>query len=418
MKLKYILCVLCFAPGARVCAQHASAIPTPLSSLLAEAEANNADIAAADDNWKATMHVAQQATARPGPQISVQSVDVGSPKPFAGISNSEFSYFGMGASEEIPYKDKLKLRGQVAMRAMETEKASAGVVRSTVAEQVKLLYLQISYSTGAIAYLDRIDSVLQSLIEDALARYSVGQGTQAAILKAQLERTEIKRQDTMHNETLAQAQARLKQLCHRSQDAADIFPLPLAETPFTRDIGDLQNQLRMQNPRLQVDASAIAKQDAQVASAKREIKPDLNVGGKVDITGGGYRNRYEMTAQIELPNRSRVAGEVAQATEEANRARHELDAEVQRTQAELQEQYVAVKSTKELLDEFTQGLLPQAEAVFHSEQSSYQANKEELTPVLTSLVDVLQLENEYQQALFDHEAALVRMETLTGEALR
>jgi hypothetical protein len=33
-------------------------------------------------------------------------------------------------------------------------------------------------------------------------------------------------------------------------------------------------------------------------------------------------------------------------------------------------------------------------------------------------VDVLGLENDYQQALFDHEAALVRIETLTGESLR
>ena len=418
MKLNFILCVLCLGPCLRLAGQHASAIPTPLSNLVAEAEANNSDIAAADDNWKASMHTAQQVTARPGPQISVQSFDVGSPKPFAGFSNSEFAYLGLGASQEIPYKDKLKLRGQVANREMETEKSSAGVVRSTVVEQVKLLYLQISYSTGAIAYLDRTDSVLQSLIQDALVRYGVGQGTQPAILRAQLERTQIQRQDTMHNQTLGQAQARLKQLLHRSQDSLDIYPQRLEETQFTRDIGDLQSQLRAQNPRLLVDQNVIQKQDAQVASVKREIKPDLNVGGRVEVTGGGYRNRYEMTAQIELPNRSRVAGEVAQATEQANRARHELDSEVQKTQAELQEQYVAVQQTSELLKEFTQGLLPQAEAVFRSEEALYQANKEELAPVLSSLVDVLQLENDYQQALFDHEAALVRMETLTGETLR
>ena len=418
MKHNLILCALIFVPCSSLSAQHAAAIPTPLSTLLKEAEANNSDVAVADDNWKMQMHVAQQASARPGPEISVQSFDVGSPKPFAGFSNSEFAYLGLGASQQLPYKDKLKLRGEVANREMETQKAAAGVVRSSVAEQVKLLYLQISYSTGAIKYIDRTDSVLQSLIQEALARYSIGQGSQAAILRAQLERTQIQRQDTMHYQNLDRAQARIKQLLHRAQDSLDIVPVPLAATPFNHDIAELQTQLRNQNPRLQVDSSAIRKQDAQLASAKREIKPDFSVGGQVELTGEGYRNRYEMTATIQLPNRSRVSGEVAQAAQQATRARHVLDAEVQQTLAELQEQAAVVRRTTELLDEFTQGLLPQAEAVFHSEESSYKENKEDLAPVLSSLVDVLQLENDYQQTIFDHEAALARMETLTGETLR
>jgi len=418
VKINLLLCAAIFAPGVLLSAQHATAIPTPLPILVAEAEANNSDVATADDNWKAQTHVAQQASARPETQLSVESFDVGSPKPFAGYSNSEFAYTGFGASQELLYSGKLKLRGAVASREAEAQKAAVGVVRSSVAEQVKLLYLQIAYSTSAISYLDRTDSVLQTLIQDALSRYSVGQGSQSAILKAQLERTEIVRQDTMHNEILGQSQARIKQLLHRTQDSPDIVPEPLTETMFMKDIEELQSQLRAQNPRLAVDAAAEARQDAQVASAKREGKPDFTVGGRIEVTGSGYRNRYWMGGTIELPNRSRVAGEVAQATEQANRARHEMDSEVQKTLAELQEQYVALMSTTELLKEYTQGLLPQAEAVFHSEQSAYQANKEELTPVLASLRDVLSLENDYQQTLFDHEAALVRMETLTGEALR
>jgi len=418
VKLNLLLCALFFAPCAVLSAQHAVAIPTPLPALVAEAEANNSEVMLADDNWKALTHVAQQATARPGPQFTIESSSVGSPKPFAGFSNSEFEYLGFAASQEIPYKGKLKLRGEVADREAATQKAGAGVVRSTVVEQVKLLYLQISYSTGAIAYLDRMDSVLQSLIQDSLERYSLGQGNQAAILRAQMERTQIQRQDTMHNQTLGQAQARLKQLLHRRQDSPDIVPEPLAASPFSRDPDELQSLLRNQNPRLQKDTVAVEKQSAQVASAKREIKPDFTVGYKFEVTGSDYRNRFVASASIQLPNRSRVAGEIAQAAEQENRARHELDSEVQQTLADLQAQLVAVKYTSELLNEFTQGLLPQAETVFHSEEAAYQANKQDLATVLTSLKDILQLENDYQQALFDHEAALVRIETLTGEALR
>ncbi len=418
MKLKLLLCALLFAPCGHLIAQHSVAIPTPLKILLAEAAANNSDVVTAEDNWKASMHVAQQASARPGPQLTVESSSVGSPKPFAGFSNDEFAYVGFGASQEIPYKGKLKLKGEAANREADTQKASVEVARSSAVEQVKLLYLQLAYSTGAIKYIERTDSVLESLIQDATARYSLGQGSQQAILKAQLERTQLQRLDTMHNQNLGQAEARLKQLLHRRQDSPDIVPERLAETQFNKDIDDLQGKLRAQNPRLLKDAFAITQQDAQVASARRESKPDFIVGYRFDLTGDDYRNRYVATVNIQLPNRGRVAAEVAQAAEQSNRARHQLDAEVQQTQADLQAQYVAVKKTTELLNEFTQGLLPQAEAVFHSEESAFQANKGDLAPVLSALIDVLGLENDYQQAIFDHEAALVRIETLTGEALR
>jgi outer membrane protein TolC len=297
---------------------------------------------------------------------------------------------------------------------METQKAGVAVTRSSVAEQVKLLYLQIAYSTAAIAYLDRIDSLLRSVLQDALSQYALGKGSQSAVIKAQMERTQILRQDTMHNQELWQAQARLKQLLHRTQDSPDIYPDPLTVTTFAIAPQELQSQLRTSNPTLMVDAAAVDKQKAQLASAKRNSKPDFTLGYDFQFTGEGYRNRYLFSANLRLPSRGRVAGEIAQAAEQTNRAKHEMDSDAQEKLAELQEQYVAVTGTAELLNEYKDGLIPQAEAVFHSEQSAYQSNKQELGPVLSALLDILTLESDYQQALLDHEAALVR--SMVGNA--
>jgi outer membrane protein TolC len=397
---------------------HEAPLPTSLATLLAEADAKNSQITSADDAWRGSTYINEQDTALPDPRITFQSFSIGSPKPLAGFSNSEFAYASLGASQELPYPGKLKLRGEVAHREMEKQKASVAVTRSSVAEQVKLLYLQIAYSTAAIAYLDRIDSLLQSVIKDALSQYALGKGSQSAVIKAQMERTRILRQDTMHNQNLWQAQARLKKLLHRVQDSSDIYPDPLAATPFEINPQELQSQLRAGNPTLMVDAASVDKQKAQLASAKRGIKPDFNIGYSFQLTGEDYRNRYSFSADIRLPNRRRVNAEVAQSMVQEIRARHELDSDVQQNLADLQEQIVAVKSTAELLNEYKEGLIPQAEAVFHSEQSAYQSNKQELSPVLAALLDILTLESDYQQALFDHESALVRIETLTGRTIR
>ena len=98
------------ATGLRASAQDMPAMPTPLAPLIAEAEANNTQISAADHSWKAATHVAQQVTTLPDPQFTVQQFSVGSPKPFAGFSNSDFAYIGLGASQDLPYPGKLRLK--------------------------------------------------------------------------------------------------------------------------------------------------------------------------------------------------------------------------------------------------------------------------------------------------------------------
>ena len=90
--------------------------PTPLAKLIDEAENNNPQILAARHAWKAATLLPSQASAPPDPQITVQQFAVGSPRPFAGFSNSDFAYVGLGVSQDLPYPGKLRLRGEIAQQ--------------------------------------------------------------------------------------------------------------------------------------------------------------------------------------------------------------------------------------------------------------------------------------------------------------
>ena len=418
MKSLCMICTLCLLVPGTLFAQHSSLPATPLKTLLAEAEAQNSQIASADLGWKASTYVARQATSLPDPTFSVQTLSVGSPVPFAGFSNSDFAYIGFGASQDLPYPGKRKLKGDVADREAQTQKSNALVVRSSVAEQVKLLYLRLAYSDAALAILHQTDEVLQSTIKDALSRYSLGQGSQSGVIKAQLEHTKILREVTMHHGEVGQLQADLKQLLHRPQDSPDIVAEPLTLTSFQKNQSELQDILRKQNPSLLMDSAVVEKQNAQLAEIKSHSKPDFNVGYTFQLTGSDYRDYYMLTVGMRFPRRGRAAAEASEAAETMNRNRRDLDSDTQMKFADLQKQYVAVTSTAELMDEYKNGLIPQSEAAFRSEQGAYQANKQEFAPVLSSLMDLLTMEHDYQEALFNHETALVRIETLTGEALR
>src|SRR6185437_15795441 len=85
-----------------------------LQDLLNEAEEKNPQIQAARQAWQSAEQVPRQVSALPDPQAVVQEFPVGSPLPFAGYTNSNFAYVGLGVSQDIPYPCKLKLKGEIA----------------------------------------------------------------------------------------------------------------------------------------------------------------------------------------------------------------------------------------------------------------------------------------------------------------
>ncbi len=414
----YWTAALVMATGVIARAQEMTEVPTPLAPLISEAQSSNAQISAADHAWKAATHVAQQVTTLPDPQFTVQSFSVGSPKPFAGFSNSDFAYIGFGASQELPYAGKLRLKGDVANREADMQLTQADLLRSSITDQVKALYLRLAYLDATLSILRRNEGVLKALIETGLSRYKLGQGTQADVLKAQIEHTKILRDVTMHHQEMGQLQAGLKELLHRSQISPDIVPEPLSLTPLQRTAEELQALVAAHNPAVSVGTAGVKKQNAQLTSAQREGKPDFSVGYMFQQTGGGFRDYYVLTLNMRLPRRNRVEAGVAEAAESLQRSRQELDSQVQQQLAEVQKQYIAVTNTEELLKEYREGLLPQSQAAFRSEQTTYQSGKQTFAPVLSSLLDELTFEHDYQQALLDHETALARLETLTGAQLR
>ena len=152
--------------------------PTPLSQLLAEATTSNPQLSAADHEARATRQMVPQATTLPDPKFTYQQLSVGSPKPFAGYTNSDFAYIGIGASQELPYPGKLRLRGQVAERDADTKQAEIAVTRANIADALKTDYLQLAYLQQTLGILRQNEAVLDQLIQDATAHYQVGQGMQ------------------------------------------------------------------------------------------------------------------------------------------------------------------------------------------------------------------------------------------------
>src|SRR6266852_2620509 len=400
---------------------HQARAVTPLAELLREAEQNSSQIQAARQSWQAAKQVPTQVSTLPDPQFTLQHFSVGSPRPFAGYTNSEFAYIGLGVSQDIPYPGKLRLKGEIAKREADVSQQQIESVRRSVLAELKAAYFQLAYLSKTLAILEQDGELLKQVQQAADARYRSGMGTQQDLLQAQLQQTKLLREIAMHHLEVGKLQAQIKQLLNRRQDSPDIEPTDLVETPLVQTYAELLAAAQVQNPEIASAKKMIERQSLQVDLARKDFYPDFNVQymwQRTDPTQ--FRAYYMLSVGVRVPiyRRRKQRPELAQAEAEKLRAGSELQAQSQQVAAELRAQYVLVQQTSELLKIHREGLSPQSRSEFQAALATYQSNKQDFQALLAAFLDVLHLDEEYWQNVAEYETSIARLEQITGLSLR
>jgi outer membrane protein, heavy metal efflux system len=399
---------------------HPESVAAGLDILVDEADRNNPQILAARHAWKAATQVPSQVSAPPDPQITVQQFSVGSPRPFAGFSNSDFAYVGLGVSQDLPYPGKLRLRGEVAQRDAAAERERYEAVRRSVIDGLKTAYFKLAYEHQELQILDSDGKLLNQIAKIAEARYRVGQGNQQDVLKAQLEQTKLLRDEAMHHQEHDSLQARLRQILNRPPGQPAILPQPLTETLLNYTVDELLATARNQNPEVRGEQEIVRRQSLQLELARKDFYPDFNVQYMWQHTAEQSRDYYMLSFGVRIPiYRSRKQSpEVAQAAEELNRSRREYEAQVQQAYFDIRDQYLQAETAARILKMYREGLIPQASGAFKAGVAAYEANRQDFETLLASFLDVLHLDEEYWRTLLDHETAVARLEQLAGASPR
>jgi outer membrane protein, heavy metal efflux system len=391
--------------------------PVSLQALIAEARQNSASIRAADHAIDASRYGPAHASALPDTELMVQHFTVGSPRPFAGYSNSDFAYIGFGAAQEIPYPGKRGLRAQVAQHQVAISGADKNAVVWDVLTRLKLAYFQLAASQQIISILEKNKQTAEQIEQAVAARYRVGEGTQEDVLRAQLQRTKLLNELSMQRRESAQAQVVLRALLNRSPESSEIVVeslsarhLPTAET--------LIATLRDKNPDLQTSTERISQGQAALELAKREKRPDFGVQYMWQHTASNFRDYYMATFSVKLPNRSRVRAMEGEAQAKLAQARAEKDSRLRQVESDLGEQIAIVQTSEQELNVYEEGLIPQSEAALNAGLAAYRTGKQGYQDLLASFADTLQLAIQRERTVAEHESGIARIEGLIGEEIQ
>jgi outer membrane protein TolC len=388
-----------------------------LDALVREAVADNPGVIAAREHWQALTHVPIQVATLPDPQASIQHFTVGSPQPFSGYERSDFYYTGFGVSQDIPGPGKLRLQRSEAEKDAEYAKHRYEGAEREVEEKVKEIYFELFYHRKTLAILDRNQDELQQIQKIAETRYRVGQGLQQDLIKAQIQTTEILKEHAMHHQEEDQEQLDLKQLLGRDPDSPNIEIDDIEATHLQIDSSQLAQLAGSDSPELAADRAMEARSAEALKLAHQGYWPDFTVGYSYQKTGPGFRDYYMLNLGAKLPLYfwRKQTPAIEQAVLEAESARNQTRATQLQVSTAAESSLVAIRTAERIMSIYRDGLIPQGETSQASAMAAYRVGKVDFQTLLSSLLDLQNLRQEYYRSLADHEIAVAKIQQVIGD---
>jgi outer membrane protein, heavy metal efflux system len=385
-----------------------------LLDTVAEAVANNPEIAAAYRRYDAARQRPIQERSLPDPMISAGYNANGNPLPGAGLGTEPTSNIGFMISQELPYPGKRDLRASMASREADAALQQIEAARLSITARVKQAYYRLAYAYAVGDVVTRNRDLLDTLLKVSENRYAVGQAAQQDVIKAQTQLSILELQLERVRRDRATREGELNALLARPTTSPVAQPDDLQLTSFDLTLDALLAASTEHAPMLRHDQIMIERSQLAVDAARKDYKPDFG------ITGGYYYMgampaMYEVRFDVKVPlQRAKRAAAVAEQLSTVEQARSAYDSTRLGLQSRIQEDLQMASTSVRLATLYRDTVLPQARLALESSMASYQTGAVDFLSVLTNFGAVLEYEMTYFDELTAYHVAASRLEEMTG----
>lgn len=425
-----------------------------LDSLIRLARAVNPEIRTARAREVAAHLRVAPAGARPNPTLmaGVENLPLASPS----FRTDEMTMKMVGIGQSFPASGKLARRTRAARAEADAAHAEVTVAALNVEREVRYAYYEVVAATDLMAITSRGQSLLTHLLPSAQAQYASGGGTQAELVKARLQATQLAVDGAQLAEDRRSAVARLRAtLFLESDNQSDSRTDPRRRAPndaldgafswpdrvlraalgdttaiprFTAttldarvtdspipSVDSLYALATKVSASLRAHESMISAATARAENAAHATRPDIDVAlqyGQRD----GRSDMMTATVSIPLPLQHRRSEDAEAAATRADvdalEATHAMQlAALRRDIAQLAS---ALERDRTQLAIYRAALIPQARAGVTSLVTSYGAGRASLSSVTDGEMTSLQYESQFVRTLADFAKTLAELEQLVG----
>lgn len=388
-----------------------------LAPLVNELLENNPGIRAARYRFEAANARPAQVSTLPEPRISYTDFGVG--HPFSSLNVSDFAYRGIGIAQEVPFPGKLALAGEEARKEAQSEGQMYRATLLDTTSRLKVAYYEWFSVAKSIEVANRSRDLLDRFEKIARARYSVGKGIQADVLRAQVEVSRLVQQLEVLEQRRNTAEAQINSLLNREQTTRLGNPPNLKRSPLEIDLESLLSLVHETSPQLGSKKLLVAGRAVGVNRARLEYRPDFNFNFQWQRTALRFPDYYMAVAEVKLPvyfwRKQRYA--VEEAAARLREARQNVESTEQELIFAAKDQYLIAKTSERLLSLYEAGVIPQSALALESTLAAYEVGTVDFLSLMNSVSTLLSFEMQYYEELAKHEQALARLEPLISRTL-
>jgi outer membrane protein TolC len=390
--------------------------PDRLASLVAELEQRNPELAAARRDVDMRIARIAPAGAPPDPTLSVGYMSGFLRAPFFPSSSTPDAFRQFGVSQEVPFPGKLALRSRVAATEADAARWTYEDTRVRLVAELKHVYFEYVFTERSLEIVRRNKELLDQFRRIAEARFSVGRAAQQDVLKAQLEISLLLERLAGLERQRTALRAEANRLLYRASDTPIEANATFEVRPVTESVEALRAQAAERYPALRRDEQQINRGQQALALARKEQLPDFAINFTSQRFVGDMPWMYGIDFMVKVPvfwqrKQRPLVAEAAASLEGARRMRENTLAEAA---ARVTQEHVAMATSRQLMDLYSDSVLPQARLALESSVAAYEVGSVDFLTLLANFVTVLNYEVSYEEQTAQYRQALARLEPLVG----
>ena len=387
-----------------------------LEDLIKEAVANNPDVKARHDAFRAVEQKIKQAISLQDPKLSA-GYFTRNPETRVGPQIGKY-----GISQKFPFFGKLTLKGKVAEKERDIAYQQYQAVVQEVIKELKHSFYDLYWVRKSTDITNEIKDLLNELEKVAESKYSTGIASQQDVLKAQVEISKLMAKLYTLSEQEVTLQEKINTLLNRPVETSvgKIESFSFTQFPYALEkLLSLSEQYRQE---LKMASLNIDKRTEIVALKKKDYFPDFTVGMDFINVGSGKTTAFNDgqdswmgKVAINVPIwRGRIKASVKEAENNLSASENIYQGVKNRVSFQIKDALFQLKTCKDLLDLYENALIPQAEESLKSSQSGYETGKADFLDLIDAERVLLNFKIAYFRSVTNYEKYIADLERAVG----
>jgi len=386
-----------------------------LQELTQEVLARNPELIAARKQWETATNRIAQARSLDDPILSVQLWNV--PQPFKA-TQADNTIFGL--SQNLPFPGKLALKGDVATRSAEMTEQMLRAKERELVVRLKQAYYDLFLAQKAVQIHHEQVELLRQFVAIANAKFRGGMGSQADVLKAQVELSLLFQHLPVLEQRRKTTEAMLNTLLDRNPASPLGFAEEPAHLPFTQPADDLHSLALNERPEIKAAELDVQRSEQSRALAQRQYYPDFNVAFQRFQNyqaNDGFGAYVAMTIPFAFWTKPKYDAGVQEAEAAVSVAQAQQHAVENMTRFQINDLLAKLRATDQVATLYRTTILPQAEQSLEAARVGYRAGKGGFLDLIDTQRAWRGFQLEYFKALVDRQYRLAELEQVVGITL-